>query len=494
MRESLWREIHELSDIGLSRRAISRRLSIHRRTVRHALVHERPPKTESRRRGSIIDPHRGWLLAKLEQYPELSASRLFHLLKERGYEGGCSLVRQAVAELRPRLKPVYRSLHFEPGECAQVDWGSWQMIDVPGGRRRVSFFSMVMCHSRMLYVEFFMGEKTEHWLQAHRNALEFFQGIPRTIMVDNCKTAVLKARTATTNPVINPTYQEFADHYGFKVIACDPYQPQQKGRTEHAVGYVKSAFLAGRLPGGPDILNPAIKHWLENHANCRTHGTTKQRPDHLFKNEEQPQLTPLARAPHHCSSITTACANSVCKVTVDTNRYSVGPEFGSRRLVLHAYADRIRLFTNEGTFICEHLRNYGRNQETIAPEHVREHASRNRHSRDQIHTSAFLTLGTSAKDYLHGLKEKRPDYRNHVKAINALAQIYNPGEVTRAIRDAAEHHAYSADHIENLLKARSRPEIQPGPLHVTRRSDLLELDIPQPNLDIYQNNNQQEQS
>lgn len=487
MRDSLWREIHNLHGEDLSRRAISRRLGIHRRTVRKALESETPPRVASRRRGSIIDPHRGWLLGKIQQYPELTAARLFNQLKERGYEGGASLVRQVVAELRPRIKPVYQSLHFEPGECAQVDWGVWQKIDVPGGQRRVSFFCMALCHSRMLYVEFFMGEKMEHWLQAHRNAFEYFGGIPQTVMVDNCKTAVVKARRRTEEVRINPAYQAFADHYGFKVVACDPYQPQQKGRVENAVGYVKSSFLAGRPSTTVEALNPAVWDWLENQANCRTHGTTGKRPAQVFHDEEKSILIQPPRNAHPCSSVTTTCANSVCRIQLDTNSYSVSPNFGSRRLILHAYADRLRLFDTDGTFVCEHLRNYGRKQKIVDPRHVRELAARNRHCRNEVQVKAFLTLGTGARDYMAGLKEKRPDYKNHVKTINSLAQVYGSENVARALMDAGEHHAYSADHIENLLKARSRRIETPSPLHLTRSSDLLDLEIPTPDLDIYTN-------
>ena len=486
MRESLWREIRQLHDAGLSRRAIGKRLGIHRRTVRLALAAETPPPNASRRRGSIIDPHRGWLLAKLQQFPELTASRLFNLLKERGYEGGQSLVRQTVAELRPRLKPVYQSLRFEAGECAQVDWGAWQAVDVAGGQRRLSFFCMVLCHSRMLYVEFFLGEKTEHWLQAHRNAFEYFGGIPRKVMVDNCKTAVIKPRTRTEDAQLNPVYRDFAAHYGFEVAPCDPYQPQQKGRTENAVGYVKSAFLAGREPSSAEAVNHAVRDWLLNHANCRSHGTTGRQPQELFQAEEKPQLRPLPRDPHPCSSVTTVCANSLCRVVVDTNRYSVGPQFGSRRLILHCHTDRLRIFTPEGEFVCDHPRNYGRNQQIEDPRHIRELIARNRHCRDEVHLKAFLGLGSGAEDYLTGLKEKRPDYHSHLRAINSLAQIYGTETVARAMRDAGEYRAYSADHVENLLKARSRPAETAGPLHVTRSADLLTLDIPQPDLDIYQ--------
>lgn len=493
MRESLWREINDLSREGLSRRAISRRLGIHRRTVRHALSCERPPKRASLTRGSIIDEHRGWLLAKLQQFPELTASRLFYLLGERGYEGGVTLVRKTVAELRPRIKPVYQSLHFDSGECAQVDWGVWKKIDVPGGQRRISFFCMVLCHSRLLYVEFFLGEKMEHWLQAHRNAFEYFGGVPKTVMVDNCKTAVIKPRTRTENAQINPAYQAFADHYGFTVSACDPYQPQQKGRTENAVGYVKSAFLAGREPTPTAALNHAVKDWLLNHANSRIHGTTGRRPQQMFNEQEKGAMKPLPAQAHPCAAAITVCSNSVCRVTVDTNRYSVGPDFGSRQLLLYSYNDRLRLYTTDGNFVCEHLRSYGRKQEITDPAHIRELAARKRHCRDEAHTKAFLTLGSAASGYLDGLKEKRPDYRNHVKAINSLVEIYGLDNVSRALLDAGEHHAYCADHVENLLKARSRPIEESGSLHVTRNSDPLNLDIPQPDLNIYnrtQENNQ----
>ena len=491
MRVSLWREINHLCDEGLSKRAISRRLGIHRRTVRNALSSETPPRTASRPRGSIIDPHRGWLLAKLQQYPELTAARLFHLLKERGYEGGSSLVRKTVSELRPRMKPVYQSLHFEPGECAQVDWGAWRQLDVAGGQRRISFFCMVLCHSRMLYVEFFMGEKMEHWLQAHRNAFEYFGGVPHKVMVDNCKTAVTKARSRTEEVQVNSAYQSFANHYGFSVAACDPYQPQQKGRIENAVGYVKSAFLSGRPPTPVEAVNQAVLHWLVNQANCRTHGATGRPPQEMFHDEEQPLLRPLPHQPHPCSSLTTICANSLCRINLDTNRYSVGPEFGSSRLILHAYADRLRLFTAGDDFVCEHRRCYGRQQQLEDPRHIRELAARNRHSRNEVHIKAFLTLGSGAADYLEGLKQKRPDYRNHIKAINSLEQIYGAENLARAMMDAGEHNAYSADHIENLLKARSRPMETPGTLHVTRSSDLLDLDIPNPDLNIYTTQKQQ---
>ena len=244
-------EIRHLHEERLGIRAIANRLGIHRRKVRKALNSKYVPNRVGRPRGSLVDEHRGWLLAKLQQYPELSAAKLHCMLKEQGFKGGYSIVKKAVADLRPRLKVVYQSLHFVPGECAQVDWGIWKTIDVPGGQRRLSFFVMTLCHSRMLHVEFFFGETLEFWLTAHKNAFEYFSGVPQDIMVDNCKTAVIKPRHNGTDAVLNSEYAAFAEYYGFNVNACSPHRPNEKGRVERNINYIRTSFLAAREPSVP---------------------------------------------------------------------------------------------------------------------------------------------------------------------------------------------------------------------------------------------------
>ena len=84
--------------------------------------------------------------------------------------------------------PAFLTLVFAPGECAQVDWGCAGSMAIGSTRRRLSFFVMVLCYSRLCFIEFTLGEATEHFLAAHQNALEFFQGVPARILVDNLKT------------------------------------------------------------------------------------------------------------------------------------------------------------------------------------------------------------------------------------------------------------------------------------------------------------------
>ena len=486
MNPQLWHEIHRLRhDTGLSIRKISRRLGIHRRTVRDALEQSRPESAKQPRRGSLIDPYRGWLLSKLEQYPELTAARLLQMLRDRDYPGGYTLVKSCVAELRPRLKPAYFTLSFPPGDCAQVDWGVWKGLDVPGGRRRISFFVMVLCHSRMMYVELFMGQAMEHWLSAHRNAFIAFGGVPARVMVDNCKTAVLSAAAAGQPPVFNPAYLDFAAHYGFQPVACNVGRPNEKGRVEQAVGYIKTSFFGGREPSSLEAMGPALSDWLDTVANVRIHGTTKRRPAELFAEAEKDALQDLPQGHHDCAVSERVTANSRFRITVDTNRYSVPSGYASQRLVLQRHADRIAVYTPDGTLIADHPRSCGRHQDVLDPQHERELVLRTRYARDKRQLESFLSLGTAAEDYLTGLRDKRPDWRGHVRRINALADIHGRDQVARLLMDALEHHAFSSEYVLNILEARTRTKPQPGPLHVTRRKDLLELEMPPPNLTIY---------
>lgn len=482
----LFNEIHRLKDEGLSIRAISLRVETHRRKVREALESDSPPKHRYKPRGSMIDSHRGFLMGKLQQYPELSAARLHAMLKEQGIQCSYTLVKEAVADIRPRLKPVYQTLHFEPGECAQVDWGIWKSLAVPNGKRKLSVFVMVLCESRMIYAELFYGESQEYWLTAHRNAFEYFGGVPERVMVDNCKTAVIKARRGSRVAELNLDYAAFAKHYGFKVDACNPYCPNEKGRVEHAVGYVKKSFLAGREPTLLPALNPALRQWLETTANCRIHGSTGRRPRELFEQREQAALQPLPDIPHPCASVVGCTANSCCRITADTNRYSVPPEYGSRRLILHKHADRIIIRCPEGNLIVDHPRNFGRKQQIVDPAHEKALKQLTGHARENREVIAFIGLGSAAEPYLNGLKEKRLDYRAHLRKINALADIHGHEAVARALSDAHDHSAYSSDYVLNLLSARNRlSEIHQSPLHVARNADLLDLETPQTDLSQY---------
>ena len=388
-----------------------------------------------------------------------------------------------VRKVRPPRRAAYLTLAFAPGECAQVDWGFWDPVAVGNTRRRLGFFVMVLCYSRLMYLEFTVLQTMEHFLGCHQRAFEFFGGVTKNIMVDNLKSAVLK-RLSGEAPVFNPRYLDFSRHYGFTICPCAPGKGNEKGRVENAVGYVKKNFLRGLEIPDFSAIHPASKRWLDEIANVRIHGETKKRPCDVFKTE-QAALKPLPANPYDIAVISTVRASSRFRVTCDTNRYSVPAEHAGARLILKAYPDRICVYAGEA-LIARHPRSYDRNQDFENPDHVRALMVQRRRAREQVLYASFLRLSPKAEGYYQQLAARRLNARHHVQKIVALGEIYGADKVARAIEDAFTFQAFSCEYIANLLEQRSRTPIEPGALHLTRHTDLLDLELPEPDLSIYE--------
>ena len=158
----------------------------------------------------------------------------------------------------------------------------------------------------------------------------------------------------------------------------------------------------------------------------------------------------------------------------------------SRRVTVERFTARIVIRDEQGALLADHPRNYGRRQEIADPDHERALVLAMRHSRDKRLLECFLTLGPAAATYLTELREKRPDWRRHIERINALADIHGRDELARVLEDARECAAFSAEYVHNILDTRKHRQAEPGPLHLTRRADLLELDLPAPDLNLYE--------
>ncbi|HNO43654.1 MAG TPA: IS21 family transposase, partial [Ottowia sp.] len=235
------RECLERQHLSVAQTA--RALGMDARTVARWAKMQRWRPRAGASRPSKLDPFKGQIVRWLDAWP-YSAQQVLQRLRELGFTGGATIVKVYVARIRPRQRPAYLKLDFAPGECAQVDWGSFGTIGVGSTRRRLSFFVMVLCFSRRMYLEFTVSQTTEFFLACHEHAFAAFSGVPTRVMVDNLKSAVLQ-RLAGSAPVFNPKYADFARHWGFQISACNPRAANEKGRVENAVGYVKKNLLAG---------------------------------------------------------------------------------------------------------------------------------------------------------------------------------------------------------------------------------------------------------
>ena len=464
---------------GLNEGQIAEALALDSRTVKKWLDEKQYHQRKASSISSKLDPFKPAIVKMLESHP-YTAKQILQKIQEESFNGGYTIVKDYVAKIRPKRSPAFLKLSFAPGECAQVDWGSFGSIEIGETHRRLSFFVMVMCYSRMMYLEFTVSQTMEHWLSCHQNALQFFQGVPKKIMVDNLKSAVIK-RAVGQAPVFNQRYMDFANHYGFTVVPCGVAKGNEKGRVESGVGYVKKNFLAGLTLPTFEALQVGGKEWLTSIANQRIHGETRKQPQELFAEE---RFNPLPVEPYDCSNISQRRASSQFRIALDGNHYSVPAEYAGSRLTVKTYPDRLCIYDYD-KLVARHPRSYNRHRDFEDPDHPKELLAQRKKSRDQHILKRFLSITKKAQDYYQKLEVHRMNPLQHVYKIVALSEIYGNDEVCRAIEDSFNFEAYSCEYVANILEQRARVVKEPGALHLTRKTDLLELNVTEPDLSIY---------
>ncbi len=466
---------------GLKFTQISDSLGIDERTVAKWANAKRYQPRKSSPRKSKLDPFKDDIIHMLEKHP-YSGMQIFQRLKEDGYGGGKTIVQDYVQKVRPRKTKAFLKLVFAPGECAQVDWGSYGSVRVGSTSRRLSFFVMVLCHSRMMYTEFTVSQTMEHFLGCHQNAFHAFGVVPQKIMVDNLKSAVLK-RVVGEAPVFNPKYLDFADYYGFSIVPCNVGKGNEKGQVENGVKYVKQNLLNGLDIPDFSMMKSASKHWLDTVANVRKHRETGEKPIDMF-HEEKCYLNPLPIEPYDIGVVEQKRASKQFRITIDTNRYSVPAQLAGVRLTTKLYPDRV-CFYHENKLVARHARSYDRRKDFELPDHPKVLLAQRKKAKEQKIYMQFLSLSDKAHDYYQQLEQRRMNSFHHIQKIVSLSEIYTREQVQMAIEDAISFSAFSCEYIANILEQRARPHKEPGALHLTRSSDLLELSIDQQDMSIY---------
>jgi transposase len=251
----------------------------------------------SRKKERYSENH-GWIEKNTELVAELSTRcdnyiRLFQVLQEKGFKGSYSSLQRYVAKSNSdKDRPVFR-IETKPGEIAQVDFGYiGRIYDEDAGEKIKAYvFVMVLGFSRDAYYEIVRKQDIHTWCECHVHAFEHFNGVPRVVIPDNLKSAIIKA--AYCDPLPNKSYADLAKHYGLQIDPCLPRTPEHKGKVESGVKYVKNNFVPLRDFKDFSDANNQLQEWNETIARNRIHGTTRQKPAHLFNEYEQAELKPL---------------------------------------------------------------------------------------------------------------------------------------------------------------------------------------------------------
>jgi transposase len=362
--------IHDLKQQGLTISAISQRTGMDRKTVRKYL--QRGPSVPiygpRAPRPCKLDPYAAYLDERIDRYPELSGSRLLREIRGLGYAGGYSLVTDYLRDVRPPASHAFeRRFETPAGKQAQVDFAQFKVCFgcEPLQPRIVWLFSMVLGCSRYLYLHYVWRQTLDEVVRCHIAAFAEFGGIPREILYDRMKTAVIDEDDEGIN--YNPTLLSLASHYGFQPRACRPYRAKTKGKVERPFRYARQDFFLGRSFYDLEDLNAQLDDWRHNLANSRVHGTTGQVVSEAFT-EEQLQLKPLPVHPFNQVLKLERRISRDGMVSIDGNDYSVPDTTHSRKVEAHQYANEVQLFEDR-RLIAVHPLLTGRGQRQVLPGH-----------------------------------------------------------------------------------------------------------------------------
>ena len=366
LKEDPHKVIKELYDKGMAKREIARFMGIDIKTVRN---HLRQGEWRSYQRARpktlrLLQEERDWLQARMAEV-NYNATILFRELKLRGYQGSYETVKLFVYPHRPVTTKGTVRYETEPGQQSQVDWGSaWVWLD--DKNIKVHFFSLVLGYSRRFYAKGFLDERFVNLVNGHESAFTWFGGITQEILYDNAKTMITTHNVATRELVLNASFKDFAQYYGFEPRFCRPYRPQTKGKIESGVKYLKRNFLPGRRFTNLTHLNHELEHWITHTADQRLHGTTHQRPCDRFADEK---LFALQRAqPYVFVPVVQRKVSQDSMISWANNRYSV-PWTHVGQCVNLTICDGYLMLSVDDKVIAKHEVLQGKYQQSVCQQH-----------------------------------------------------------------------------------------------------------------------------
>jgi transposase len=305
------------------------------------------------RQPSLCEPFREMILGKLDQ--GLTAQRIYQdLVVEHGFVGKYHSVRRFVRRLGVGRALPFRRMECAPGEEAQVDFGTGAPIILPDGkRRRTHVFRIVLSHSRKAYSEAVYRQTTDEFIRCVENAWNHFGGVPKVLVLDNLKAAVL--HPDWFDPELNPKLRAFANHYGMAILPTRPRMPRHKGKIEKSVGYVKSNALKGHVFTSLEEQNQHLLTWEATVADTRIHGTTRQQVGKVFTEVERPALArlPLERFPFFHEAMRTVHRDG--HIEIGRAYYSVPPEYLGRQVWVRWDGRLVRIFNQVMKPIVVHV-------------------------------------------------------------------------------------------------------------------------------------------
>ena len=431
-------KIREYRDKGLTKKATAQRLGLDRKTV--AKYWEGPiddlEKPRYEERSKLTDPYVDYITNRLEEWPELTAERIYREIKSQGYTGSKRTVRRCVARLRKKTYREYKPFETLPGEQAQVDWGHCGKIDMFGRQLMLYVFAFSLSWARVKYVEFIISQNMATFCGSLHRAFEYVGGVPQEIVFDNAKTVVSERVGGVVR--YNENLLRLAASYGFTPKACWTNDPESKGKVESSIKYVKRDFLYACTYTDLEDLNAQARQWCDEVANRKIHGTTGQIPFERLE-EEQYYLQPLVIG-QPLFVVESRKATKTQLISIDGNKYSVPVQFARKQVNYRRFEDQIELLDGDEVIDTIELV-AGKGKSIVQDRHYPAHSRPKKASHPL--QARFEALAPLAKVYLQGLSQSRTGHlREQMEKIVDLADTYSESELESAMERGIAFRAF----------------------------------------------------
>lgn len=470
-------QIHQLKQQAMSERRIAQTLHLTRKTVRKYL--DNPIQTRPAvGRKSKLDPFKDHIQQLIEQHPRVSGEVIKQRIEPMGYNGGITIIRDYVQQIRPRKKKAFIRFESPPGKQMQIDWGHFDSLSYGDTRRKLYALAVIEGYSRMLYVEFTHSQNQSALHQCLLNAFRFFGGTAQEILVDNMLTAVTERQGSLIR--FNDAFLRFLIPLKVVPIACNPAAPQEKGKIETAIKYLRHNFWPLRTFTDLADVNRQVRKWLDTVANIRIHRTTLKLPSDRFADV---QLRPLPELLADCRETKTLGVYKDFAVRFDANTYTAPPWAIGKQVTVKADQQTVTIFYQNKT-IAAHRRCWLRGERVETPSHKEQVRKLQRKLWLDKDIAAFSSLGNEAVTYLQALSQARQPIKKNVSRLLSLKDNYGTESIIYALKKALVHNAIGADYIENILHQEMTPEKHHPPVRLKKQA-LNNIRLSEPSLEDY---------
>jgi transposase len=463
---------------------IARELMLHPDTVRHAIETDRFANTTKTLRPSMTDPYADFIREVLAKHPRLRATRIFHMIQDRGYRGSVVQVRRFVSCVRPSHKEAFLRLRTFPGEQGQVDWGSFGNVSIGRAQRPLSCFVITLSYSRGLYFEFFFDQQMESFLRGHVHAFEDWKGLPRILLYDNLRSVVLERRGSDIH--FNPRLVELSSFYRFSARPCQVNAGNQKGRVERVIRYIRESFFAARPWTTLEDLNRQARQWRDQVAHVRPWPGGDPRTVAEVFVEEQPRLLPLPAHRFDTDLSVPVRSRKTIYVRFDHNDYSIPPAAVGRQLLLVASGTTIRILDGSQE-IARHRRTYDSRQQVLDPAHQEELLKEKRKALGSTRGSRLSQAVPESEAFLDAAFRLGESARRQTNQLLHLLDLYGARELRAAVCEALTRKTPRVSSVQFILNQRRRASKRPAPspVDLSRHPELEHISVTPHNLETY---------